>query len=382
MSNDDTASSGPASGAVPPSPTGIAKALAKSEVAVSVVAYSFCSGSLVLINKLILHSLPYPSLVISFQLAAAVLFIVTASRCGFIECDGLRWKYILPYSAYIVAFSLGVYCNMKSLQLSNVETVIVFRALAPCIVSMLDVLFLGREFPTARSWAGLSLLVIGAYGYAVADPEFQTQGSKAYLWPTLYLVVISFEMAYGKKLISTVDLKTKSGPVLYTNLLGLPPMLMFAAMGNEPNRLWDNMWDEDNLRFPRGSIILLLVGCVVGTCIGYSSWWCRDKVSATSFTLIGVMNKCLTVLVNLLIWDNHASPMGIGSLFVCLLGGVLYKQAPMKGAKPSTSPAALPVNTESVSGKQRNGWDTEVGAVDGASEQEIEPLSGEVKRRG
>jgi GDP-mannose transporter len=42
------------------------------------------------------------------------------------------------------------------------------------------------------------------------------------------------------------------------------------------------------------------------------------------------MNKCLTVLVNLLIWDQHAKPEGILCLSLCLLGGAMYDQAPMR----------------------------------------------------
>jgi hypothetical protein len=53
-------------------------------------------------------------------------------------------------------------------------------------------------------------------------------------------------------------------------------------------------------------------------------------VSATSFTIIGVINKCLTILLNLIVWDQHAAPGGILSLFLCLVGGSLYRQAPMR----------------------------------------------------
>ena len=35
--------------------------------------------------------------------------------------------------------------------------------------------------------------------------------------------------------------------------------------------------------------------CVTGTLIGWAGWYCRDLVSATSYTLIGVANKMLTV---------------------------------------------------------------------------------------
>eukprot|EP00584_Thalassiosira_punctigera_P000733 CAMPEP_0172532232 /NCGR_PEP_ID=MMETSP1067-20121228/5358_1 /TAXON_ID=265564 ORGANISM="Thalassiosira punctigera, Strain Tpunct2005C2" /NCGR_SAMPLE_ID=MMETSP1067 /ASSEMBLY_ACC=CAM_ASM_000444 /LENGTH=249 /DNA_ID=CAMNT_0013316725 /DNA_START=336 /DNA_END=1085 /DNA_ORIENTATION=+ len=227
---------------------------------------------------------------------------------------------------------------MKSLSLSNVETVIVFRALAPLLVSALDAIFLGREWPSLRSWGALGIIAFGAYGYALTDSQFQTQGMMAYWWPTLYLLVISFEMAYGKKIITGVDLHTRSGPVMYTNMLGWPPMLGFAAMGGEYGRLYEHMENrahdsDDGPLLPPAGLALLLLGCMVGTGIGYTGWWCRSKVSAASYTLIGVMNKCLTVLVNLIIWDQHAPPEGIVSLSLCLLGGVLYKQAPMKSFK-------------------------------------------------
>ena len=129
-------------------------------------------------------------------------------------------------------------------------------------------------------------------------------------------------------------MKTLSGPVLYTNLLGWPPMLGFAAMGGEYQRLKNDVstrvMNGDEHLFPPTGMLLLFLGCIVGTGIGYSGWFCRSKVSAASYTLIGVINKCLTVLVNLLIWDNHAGLSGILSLSLCLVGGVFYKQAPMK----------------------------------------------------
>ena len=302
----------------------------RTEVSAAVIAYSICSGTLVLLNKLVLHHMPYPSLVVSFQLAATLLFILSAKRFFGLPVDELQWNYVVPYLYYIVAFAMGVYCNMKSLSISNVETVIVFRAMSPCLVAFLDVLFLGREYPNTRSWIALLIIVLGAYGYASFDEQFQTQGLSAYGWPMAYLMIISFEMCYGKRIIRSVDLKTKSGPVLYTNLLGIWPMLLFAVMGHEPERFRADRIEGKTIS--PAAFVFLALGCIAGIGIGYSSWWCRDKVSATSFTLIGVMNKCLTVLLNLVIWDQHAKGGGIASLGLCLVGGALYQQSPLRSA--------------------------------------------------
>ena len=45
------------------------------------------------------------------------------------------------------------------------------------------------------------------------------------------------------------------------------------------------------------------------------------------------MNKCLTILLNVLIWDQHATPGGIFSLFICIAGGMIYQQSPMRADK-------------------------------------------------
>lgn len=109
-------------------------------------------------------------------------------------------------------------------------------------------------------------------------------------------------------------------------------MLLLANVGNEYSKFWDFYWSSE-VRLPLASVLLLIVGSVVGTGIGYSGWWCREMVSATSFTLIGVMNKCLTILLNLFIWDQHAKPGGIVCLFVCIAGGMIYQQAPMRSER-------------------------------------------------
>ena len=153
------------------------------EVALSIVAYSICSGTLVLLNKMTLFHLPFPSLVTSFQLSMAVCFIFGAKASGILPVDPIKMEFIIPYSYYIVGFALGVYCNMKSLSLANVETVIVAKALSPCLVSLLDAMFLGRELPSPRSCGAIALIALGAYGYASYDEKFQTQGASAYVWP-------------------------------------------------------------------------------------------------------------------------------------------------------------------------------------------------------
>ena len=60
-------------------------------------------------------------------------------------------------------------------------------------------------------------------------------------------------------------------------------------------------------------------------------------ISATSFTLVGVVNKFLTVLLNVILWDKHSSPLGLVAVCVCLLAGSFYQQAPRRDEERKTT---------------------------------------------
>lgn len=87
---------------------------------------------------------------------------------------------------------------------------------------------------------------------------------------------------------------------------------------------------------PANGISILLFSCVAGTAIGYTGWLSRSLVSATSYTLVGVVNKFLTVLLNVLIWDKHSSTTGLVAVCICLGAGFFYQQAPLVDAKASS----------------------------------------------
>lgn len=132
-------------------------------------------------------------------------------------------------------------------------------------------------------------------------------------------------MTYGKKLTSSVKMDSVWGPVLYCNLLSIVPMGALGILSGD----FDNVTENMNNLVPIGWA-LLIFSCIVGTLIGYTGWLCRGMVSATTYTLVGVVNKFLTVLLNVVIWDKHSSPLGILAVCLCLLAGAFYQQAPKR----------------------------------------------------
>lgn len=80
--------------------------------------------------------------------------------------------------------------------------------------------------------------------------------------------------------------------------------------------------------------VWLLLSCLVGTGISYAGWWCRTCLSATAYTVVGVVNKALTLLLNSLVaWAaKSTSILGFAGLGCAIAGGIFYKQAPLRHA--------------------------------------------------
>lgn len=98
-------------------------------------------------------------------------------------------------------------------------------------------------------------------------------------------------MCWGKHIVGPhLGLKSMWGPVLYTNTISVPLMLAVALATGEPARLLQMP------AWPAGTVALLLLSCVLGLAISYFGFVARRAVTATCFTVVGVLNKLLTVV--------------------------------------------------------------------------------------
>ena len=100
-------------------------------------------------------------------------------------------------------------------------------------------------------------------------------------------------------------------------------MLAIAVATAEPAKLAEVSWE------PAG-VALLLLSCLMGVAISFTGFVARREVTATCFTVVGVLNKMLTVLGSVLFSGQHASGIGILSLTVCVTAAACYRQAPLR----------------------------------------------------
>ena len=179
--------------------------------------------------------IPLPSFVSTMQFVASALVAVCLMATGIVERDHFESHKVRAYLYYVGMFVATIYCNMKALQHSNVETIIVFRSCCPLVVSLLEWAFMGRELPSCRSLLALLVVLFGCSGYVFTDRAFHLNGWSAYTWVTAYFIIISVEMAYGKHIVGP-HLKFASmwGPTMYTNTFSIPPMAAIGCVQSDP----------------------------------------------------------------------------------------------------------------------------------------------------
>merc|ERR550514_1528785 len=90
-------------------------------------------------------------------------------------------------------------------------------------------------------------------------------------------------------------------------------------------------------QYAHGSTVLgasvVAISCVMGMAMSFFSFYARDSLPATSFTVVGNVCKILSVLLNVIIWDKHASPRGLMALMLCIFASAIYQPSPMRQKK-------------------------------------------------
>lgn len=319
-------------------PTTLIAGVSSATVTV-VVGYALCSSLLAVINKYAVTYFPYPALLTALQYLTSVIGVVVAGWTGVISHNKFVWETARKFFPAAFVFYLAIFANTNLLKHANVDTFIVFRSTTPLLVAIADTLFRKQPLPSGWTFASLFVILGGAVAYVATDSQFSIT---AYSWAVAYLVVICTEMVYVKKMVTDIDLNTW-GFVFYNNLISLLLSPIFWLLMGEYKMLTVGAPALEN-----GLVSVCAVGlsCLFGVAISFFGFAARKAISATAFTVTGVVNKLLTVVVNVMIWDKHASNMGLASLLVTIVGGVLYQQS-TTGAAPA-KPVVAPQTEQDV----------------------------------
>ncbi|CAI5476658.1 unnamed protein product [Closterium sp. Yama58-4] len=308
--------------------------LEKLRVVWVVIGYALSSSLLAIVNKYAVTVFPFPAILTALQYLVCTIVTLVLGRLKVLEHDSLSLEKIIKFLPAAATFYIAIWTNTQLLKHANVETFIVFRSSTPLLVAIADSVFMGRSWPSGFTFFSLLTIFGGAVGYVFFDTGFTVT---AYAWAWAYLIVITFEMVYIKSVVMSIGLNTW-GLVLYNNMLALiffPPALIGM---NEPSQI--AAYGLSRI-CSIGTLFPVALSCVFGLTISFFGFAARKAVSATAYTVVGVTNKLLTVLINILIWDKHAQAPGLVALLVCIFGGVLYQQSVTQTQPKKSTPSDI-----------------------------------------
>lgn len=328
-----------------------------------VVGYALCSSLLAVINKFAITKFNFPGLLTALQYLTSAVGVWILGKLGFLHHDPFTLDTAKKFLPAAVVFYLAIFTNTNLLRHANVDTFIVFRSLTPLLVAVADTTFRKQPCPTKLTFVSLLIILGGAVGYVATDSGFTIT---AYSWAFAYLVTITTEMVYIKHMVTNLGLNTW-GFVLYNNLLSLMIAPIFWIITGEYVDVFAAVGSNSGHWIQSGAFLAVSLSCVFGLLISFFGFAARKAISATAFTVTGVVNKFLTVAINVLIWDKHASPFGLVCLLFTIAGGILYQQS-------VTGVSSAPSQREPASSKQS---DTEIDGDENLEKGISSKVSGE-----
>ncbi|XP_059666941.1 GDP-mannose transporter GONST3-like [Cornus florida] len=288
------------------------------------IAAGYClSASLLsIINKWAVMKFPYPGALTALQYFTSAAGVFICGWLKLIEHDRLDLLTMWRFLPAAVIFYLSLFTNSELLLHANVDTFIVFRSAVPIFVAIGETLYLHQPWPTMRTWLSLATIFGGSVLYVITDYQFTLM---AYSWALAYLVSMSIDFVYIKHVVMTIGLNTW-GLVLYNNLEALLLFPLELLIMGELKKIKHEITDESDWHTFQ---VILPVGlsCLFGLAISFFGFSCRRAISATGFTVLGIVNKLLTVVINLIIWDKHSTFVGTIGLLICMIGGFMYQQS-------------------------------------------------------
>lgn len=178
----------------------------------------------------------------------------------------------------------------------------------------------------AGVWASLGLMTVSALCGAATDLAFNLKG---YIWQMVNCV---FTAAYSLHLRGVMDKvvtltvnKTKLDEfsmVFYNNLLSLPFIfLLMAGSGETSKVLSEPALSNPGFLMAGGASALLAFG------ISFASLWFLSTTTATTFGLVGSLNKVPVAILGLVAFNVPYNMQNVASILVGLIAGIVFVKA-------------------------------------------------------
>mmetsp|Transcript_4282 Transcript_4282/g.17375 ORF Transcript_4282/g.17375 Transcript_4282/m.17375 type:complete len:284 (-) Transcript_4282:222-1073(-) len=251
------------------------------------------------------------------QNAVATVAVVACRALGLSRCrapldrnTALAW---FPVNCCFVAMLLTSFAAMRYL---SVPMITVFKQLANLLTCVGEFYLFGKT-TTPGVVVAFVVMTAGAVMAAKHDLAFSGAG---YAWQLANCAATSAYVLYLKHATATVQL-TRFGMLFYNNVLSLPLLAAVALANDEVNTLRRSrragVLDGDIL------VVIALTG-LLSVVLSIASIWCVSATSATTYSVVGALNKIPASVLGFLLFDAPISRNALVYIAVSLCGGFIY----------------------------------------------------------
>ncbi|KAM3303640.1 GDP-mannose transporter GONST1 isoform X1 [Capsicum chacoense] len=300
------------------------------------VAYCISSCSMILVNKYVLSSYDFNggiSLML-YQNFVSVVVVSSLRLFGIISTEPLTWRLVRVWLPINVIFVGMLITSMFSLKYINVAMVTVLKNVTNVITAAGE-MYLFNTTHDSRVWTALFLMIISAITGGITDLSFHAIG---YTWQIINCFLTASYSLTLRRVMDTAKQVTKSGNldefsmVLLNNTLSMPLGILLILLFNEV----DYLSRTPLLHLPTFWLVTTFSG-FLGLAISFTSMWFLHQTSATTYSLVGSLNKIPLSLAGIFLFHVSTSPENSASIFFGLLAGVFFARAKMQDKSQTRS---------------------------------------------
>lgn len=306
------------------------------EIVISLLAYSTCSISMILLNKLVIdtYQVNFPMGLLLLQNTCAVLLVAMLKQFKLVEYPDFDWAVVRKWLPLTVLFVAMLWTSMRSLQIMSVAVQTILKNLAIILTALGDSFLFGNKISLPMYGAFL-MMVLGSYLGSKGDRWVTTEGL-VYTFLNIFFTVAY--VLYMKRLLGDVSKEIgRYGPVFYNNILSLPFLLPFCVM-DLPAMVTAIQGSS------AGAKVSLLLMVLTGSTMTFATFWCMKMTSPTTYSVTGALNKIPMAVLGVVIFGHIPTPMGWLGIVVALSGGVWYTWL----NRPKPQPLAEPGDRRAV----------------------------------
>jgi len=291
-------------------------------------AYSFCSVSMVLVNKSLASSYNHlidgdlNILLVVFQAIVAVVAVKVFQLLGIIDIPPFSIDVAKKWAPVNIFFCAMLFTGMGSLQHNSVPMVTIFKNISNITTATGDFYFFGNK-PENLVFVAFGIMLAGAIAAAGYDISMSLTG---FTWMVLNCISTSGYVLYMKHATEKI-LLSKFGMVFYNNLLCVAFLLPAAFVMGEVSLFMRSEVVHTVDYFSKN-----IFAGMVGFLLNFASLNCIEAAGPTTFVTIGAMNKIPVAFLGYWIFDAVINSQTWFFIGISMCGGFLYSYAKLRSS--------------------------------------------------